>query len=68
MGTIYIDGQFKSQPRSVKVVSGSIGGSLDPDVLDNIATKEELQKAVEDLTAVIEGIDHDVVDETLVIQ
>ena len=29
---------------------------------------EELQKAVEDLTASIEGIDHDVVEETLIIQ
>lgn len=69
MGTIYIDGQFKSSAKPVKVVSGSIGGpGVDPDTLKNYATKAELQKAVEDLTASIEGIDHDVVEETLIIQ
>lgn len=69
MGTIYIDGQFKSSAKPVKVVSGSVGGSgVDSDTLKNYATKAELQKAVEDLTASIEGIDHDVVEETLIIQ
>lgn len=69
MGTIYIEGQFKSSSKPVKVVGGSIGGSgVDQEVLKNYATKAELQKAVEDLTASIEGIDHDVVDETLTIQ
>lgn len=69
MGTIYIDGQFKSSAKPVKVVSGSVGGSgVDWEVLKNYATKAELQKAVEDLTASIERIDHDVVDETLIIQ
>lgn len=69
MGTIYIDGQFKSSAKPVKVVGGSVGGSgVDQEVLKNYATKAELQKAVEDLTASIEGIDHDVVDETLIIQ
>lgn len=69
MGTIYIDGQFKSSAKPVKVVSGSVGGSgVDQEVLKNYATKAELQKAVEDLTASIEGIDHDVVGETLIIQ
>lgn len=67
MGTIYIDGQFKSSVKPVKVVSGSVGG-VDPDTLKNYATKEELQKAAEDLTASIEGIDPDVVEETLIIQ
>lgn len=66
MGTIYIDGQFKSSAKPVKVVSGSVG--VDPDTLKNYATKEELQKAVEDLTASIEEIDHDVVEETLILQ
>lgn len=69
MGTIYIDGQFKSSAKPVKVVSGSVGGSgVDSDTLKNYATKAELQKAAEDLTASIEGIDHDVVEETLIIQ
>lgn len=69
MGTIYIEGQFKSSAKPVKVVGGSIGGSgVDQEVLKNYATKAELQKAAEDLTASIEGIDHDVVDETLIIQ
>lgn len=69
MGTIYIEGQFKSSAKPVKVVGGSIGGSgVDQEVLKNYATKAELQKAIEDLTASIEGIDHDVVDETLIIQ
>lgn len=66
MGTIYIEGQFKSSAKPVKVVGGSIG--VDQEVLKNYATKAELQKAVEDLTASIEGIDHDVVDETLITQ
>lgn len=65
MGTIYIEGQFKSSAKPVKVVEGS---GVDQEVLKNYATKAELQKAVEDLTASIEGIDHDVVDETLIIQ
>lgn len=69
MGTIYIEGQFKSSAKPVKVVGGSIGGSgVDQEVLKNYATKAELQKAIEDLTASIEGIDHDVVGETLIIQ
>lgn len=69
MGTIYIEGQFKSSAKPVKVVGGSIGGSgVDQEVLKNYATKAELQKAVEDLTASIEGIDHDVVGETLITQ
>lgn len=71
MGTIYIEGQFKSSAKPVKVVGGSIGGGsgVDQEVLKNYATKAELQKkAVEDLTASIEGIDHDVVDKTLIIQ
>lgn len=69
MGTIYIEGQFKSSAKPVKVVGGSIGGSgVDQEVLKNYATKAKLQKAVEDLTASIERIDHDVVDETLIIQ
>lgn len=69
MGTIYIEGQFKSSAKPVKVVGGSIGGSgVDQEVLKNYATKAELQKAVEDLTASIERIDHDVVGETLIIQ
>lgn len=69
MGTIYIEGQFKSSAKPVKVVGGSIGGSgVDQEVLKNYATKAELQKAAEDITASIEGIDHDVVDETLTIQ
>ena len=69
MGTIYIEGQFKSSAKPVKVVGGSIGGSgVDQEVLKNYATKAELQKAVEDLTASIERIDHDVVGETLLIQ
>ena len=62
MGTIYIEGQFKSSAKPVKVVG------VDQEVLKNYATKAELQKAVEDLTASIEGIDHDVVDETLITQ
>lgn len=66
MGTIYIEGQFKSSAKPVKVVGGNIG--VDQEVLKNYATKAELQKAVEDLTASIERIDHDVVDETLIIQ
>lgn len=64
MGTIYIEGQFKSSAKPVKVVGGSI---VDQEVLKNYATKAELQKAAEDLTASIEGIDHDVADETLII-
>ena len=69
MGTIYIEGQFKSSAKPVKVVGGSIGGSgVDQEVLKNYATKAELQKAAEDLTASIEGIDHDVAGETLIIQ
>lgn len=70
MGTIYIEGQFKSSAKPVKVVGGSIGGGsgVDQEVLKNYATKAELQKAVKNLTASIERIDHDVVDETLIIQ
>ena len=58
MGTIWIEGQYKS-----------IGGSkINSDTLKNYTTKAELQKAVEDLTASIEGIDHNVEEETLIIQ
>ena len=67
---MYIIVQFKSSAKPVTVGGGSIGGvsGVDQDALKNYATKAELQKAVEDLTASIERIDHDVVDETLIIQ
>ena len=72
MGTIWVEGQFKNSAKPVKVVGGNIGGSgIDPDTLKNYATKAELQKSVEDLTASIEGIegiDHNVEEETLIIQ
>lgn len=69
MGTIWVEGQFKNSAKPVKVVGGNVGGSgIDPDTLKNYATKAELQKAVEDLTALIEGIDHNVEEETLIIQ
>lgn len=68
MGTIWVEGQFKNSAKPVKVVGGNIGGSgIDPDTLKNYV-KAELQKAVEDLTASIEGIDHNVEEETLIIQ
>lgn len=31
-------------------------------------TKKDLEKAIEDITATIEGIDHEVVNKTLIIQ
>ena len=65
MGTIWIEGQFKNSAKPVKVVSGS---GINSDSLKNYTTKAELQKAVEDLTASIEGIDHNVKEETLIIQ
>lgn len=65
MGTIWIEGQFKNSAKPVKVVSGS---GINSDLLKNYATKAELQKTVEDLTASIEGIDHNVEEETLIIQ
>ena len=65
MGTIWIEGQFKNSAKPVKVVSGS---GINSDSLKNYTTKAELQKAVEDLTASIEGIDHNVEEETLIIQ
>lgn len=66
MGTIWVEGQFKNSAKPVKVVGG--GSGIDLDTLKNYATKAELQKAVEDLTASIEGIDHNVEEETLIIQ
>lgn len=57
MGTIWVEGQFKNSAKPVKVVGGS---GIDSDTLKNYATKAELQKAVEDLTASTEGIDHNV--------
>ena len=65
MGTIWIEGQFKNSAKPVKVVGGS---GMNSDSLKNYATKAELQKAVKDLTASIEGIDHNVEEETLIIQ
>ena len=65
MGTIWIEGQFKNSAKPVKVIGGS---GINSDSLKNYATKAELQKAVEDLTASIEGIDHNVEEETLIIQ
>lgn len=61
MGTIWVEGQFKNSAKPVKVVGGQA-------LQNNCATKEDLQKAVEDLTASIEGIDHNVEDETLIVQ
>ena len=65
MGTIWIEGQFKNSAKPVKVVGGC---GINSDLLKNYATKAELQKTVEDLTASIEGIDHNVEEETLIIQ
>ena len=69
MGTIWVEGQFKNSAKPVKVVGVNIGGSgIFSDILKNYAFFFELQKAVEDLTASIEGIDHNVEEETLIIQ
>lgn len=65
MGTIWIEGQFKNSAKPVKVIGGS---GINSDLLKNYTTKAELQKTVEDLTASIEGIDHNVEEETLIIQ
>lgn len=65
MGTIWIEGQFKNTVNPVKIIGGS---GIDQDTLKNYATKAELQKIVEDLTASIERIDHNVEEETLIIQ
>lgn len=65
MGTIWIEGQFKNSVKPVKIVGGSV---IEQETLKNYSTKAELQKAVEDLTASIEGIDHNVEEETLIVQ
>ena len=61
MGTIWIEGQFKNSAKPVKIIGGQ-------SLLNDYVTKADLQKAVEDLTASIEGIDHNVEEETLIIQ
>lgn len=65
MGTIWVEGQFKNSAKLVKIVGGSV---IEQETLKNYTTKAELQKAVEDLTASIEGIDHNVEEETLIVQ
>lgn len=65
MGTIWVEGQFKNSAKPVKIVGGSV---IEQETLKNYSTKAELQKAVEDLTASIEGIDHNVEEETLIVQ
>ena len=65
MGTIWIEGEFKNSVKPVKIVGGSV---IEQETLKNYSTKAELQKAVEDLTASIEGIDHNVEEETLIVQ
>lgn len=52
MSTIYIEGQYKSSEKK----------------LDNYVTKKDFEEAVEDITAKIEGIDHEVINETLIVQ
>lgn len=61
MGTIWIEGQFKNSAKPVKIIGGQT-------LLNDCVTKADLQKAVEDLTASIEGIDHNVEEETLIVQ
>ena len=58
METIWVEGQYKSTG----------GSTINSDTLKDYTTKAELQTAVEDLTASIEGIDHNVEEETLIIQ
>ena len=65
MGTIWIEGEFKNSVKPVKIIGGSV---IEQETLKNYSTKAELQKAVEDLTASIEGIDHNVEEETLIVQ
>lgn len=65
MGTIWVEGQFKNSVKPVKIVGRSV---IEQETLKNYSTKAELQKAVEDLTASIEGIDHNVEEETLIVQ
>lgn len=52
MSVIYIEGQYKNTEKKS----------------DDYVTKQELDEAVEDITAKIEGIDHEVVNETLIVQ
>ena len=58
MGPIWVEGQYKSTGET----------KINSDALKNYTTKAELQKVIEDLTASIEGIDHNVEEETLIIQ
>lgn len=65
MGTIYIDGQFRSTTKPVKIVGGSVsqGGTVSPEVLAQFVTKEELEKRLDE--SVKENLDYNELNETL---
>lgn len=68
MGTIYIDGRFNQTAKPVKVVKNEVDSlKIMQKVLENYATKEDLNKAIEDLSPSIDGADHKVIEETLII-
>ncbi len=62
MGIIYLEGQFKKATQPVKM-TGNFYGGVDPSILEDYVTKEDLQLELE------EKIDeHTVSDEVLIIE
>lgn len=63
MGIIYLEGQFKKATQPVKMTGNFYGGGVDPSILEDYVTKEDLQLELE------EKIDeHTVSDEVLIIE
>lgn len=68
MGTIWVEGRFRTTAQPVKVKNG---GSIDSgniqDALKNYVTKEQLEVPISELEARLDGLDHNIVEETLII-
>lgn len=68
MGTIWVEGRFRTAAQPVKIKSGSSIDSGDiQETLKNYVTKEQLEVPISELEGRLDGLDHSVVEETLTI-
>ena len=68
MGTIWVEGRFITATQPAKTKGGSSVDTGDiQETLKNYVTKEQLNVPLSELESRIDGLDHNVVEETLTI-
>lgn len=65
MGTIWVEGRFRTAAQPAKTKNGSSGDIQE--TLENYVTKEQLNVSLSELDSRMDGLDHNVEEETLTI-